>query len=386
MKKRTKESKKRINSLILLIAFTMILMITSTYAWFSTQKDILLSNIEGTVNVAEGLEVSIDGKTWANEIKLTSEILKGLKNSHVPEELTPVSTSGENTEENTEIQMMAGTVKKAPNDDIADKQKRTTMLGLEKITATTALGGVGTLEYPGYIAFDMYLRNSTRDKKTPTILQLNTNSAVTAGKSGTGLENSVRVGLAKFAGKLDVLTETINFDTAPQTFTQIEDFSIWEPNAHLHTSYVQNNNYVKGGVAKGQAIDTFGILNKAVTQEKDGTIKDIYQEDKTNNTNKKIVTLRRAATPESFIDDVSKVYNLPSISQEDGNKAFVIEPDGISKVRVYIWLEGGDPDCVNHASHGQKVIVNLGLIKDVQADKTGNQSCVVVPKQDLGQV
>ena len=127
MKKRTKESKKRINSLILLIAFTMILMITSTYAWFSTQKDILLSNIEGTVNVAEGLEVSIDGKTWANEIKLTSEILGGLRNGHVPEELTPVSTSGENTKENTEIQMMAGTVKKAPNDDKEDKEKRTTM-------------------------------------------------------------------------------------------------------------------------------------------------------------------------------------------------------------------------------------------------------------------
>lgn len=33
------------------------------------------------------------------------------------------------------------------------------------------------------------------------------------------------------------------------------------------------------------------------------------------------------------------------------------------KIRMYVWLEGQDPDCVNFASHGGGIKVNLGLCK-----------------------
>lgn len=48
-----KNSKRRLNSLILLVAFTAIMLIVSTYAWFSTQKTVSISNLTGTVKVAE---------------------------------------------------------------------------------------------------------------------------------------------------------------------------------------------------------------------------------------------------------------------------------------------------------------------------------------------
>ena len=70
MEKRTKESKKRLNSLILLIAFTAILLIASTYAWFTTQKNVSINNLRGVVEVAEGLEISLNGKTWGTKIDL----------------------------------------------------------------------------------------------------------------------------------------------------------------------------------------------------------------------------------------------------------------------------------------------------------------------------
>ena len=66
------EAKKRLNALILLVAFTAILLIVSTYAWFSTQKNVTLSGLHGKVNVAEGLQISLDALNWANEIDLSN--------------------------------------------------------------------------------------------------------------------------------------------------------------------------------------------------------------------------------------------------------------------------------------------------------------------------
>lgn len=60
-----KNSRRRLNSLILLVAFTAIMLIVSTYAWFSTQKNVSIANLNGTVKVAEGLEVSLNAKDWS---------------------------------------------------------------------------------------------------------------------------------------------------------------------------------------------------------------------------------------------------------------------------------------------------------------------------------
>ena len=111
MKTKTKENRKRLHSLILLTAFTAILLITSTYAWFTTQKEVSISNLRGKVEVSEGLQISLDAKTWVQEIDLADETTSltevvsddnGLKigaytgnKNQVPAEFVPVSTSGE---------------------------------------------------------------------------------------------------------------------------------------------------------------------------------------------------------------------------------------------------------------------------------------------------
>ena len=53
----------------------------------------------------------------------------------------------------------------------------------------------------------------------------------------------------------------------------------------------------------------------------------------------------------------------PKITDINGDE-FGIEPNKISKVRVYIWLEGQDPDCVDLASTGDKLNIDLKLTKD----------------------
>ena len=47
-------------------------------------------------------------------------------------------------------------------------------------------------------------------------------------------------------------------------------------------------------------------------------------------------------------------------------------PNQISKVRIYIWLEGQDPDCIDLASTGDKLNVNLKFTKEKTEQKDDN--------------
>jgi len=92
-------TKSPLRRLILLVAFTGILLITSTYAWFTTQNSIKISGIQGTVGAVEGLEVSLDGQNWTNNLALTAENLEAAPGYNViPEYLDPVSTTGTATD------------------------------------------------------------------------------------------------------------------------------------------------------------------------------------------------------------------------------------------------------------------------------------------------
>ena len=68
MENNQRNSRKRLNSLILLVAFTAVMLIISTYAWFSTQKNVTIQGLKGVVNVAEGLQISLDASHWVNSI------------------------------------------------------------------------------------------------------------------------------------------------------------------------------------------------------------------------------------------------------------------------------------------------------------------------------
>ena len=77
MKKKYVQSekrKKRIRAAIMRTGLLAMLLIVSTYAWFTSQKDITLSNLRGTVEVQENMEISLDAKVWKQEIDLTDAV------------------------------------------------------------------------------------------------------------------------------------------------------------------------------------------------------------------------------------------------------------------------------------------------------------------------
>lgn len=399
MQTRTKESRKRLQSLILLTAFTCVLLIVSTYAWFTTQKDVNVSNIRGRVEVAEGLQISLDALNWTQVLDLGDGTTDEEANAsltettgfdyvpyaghrnHVPEEFLPISTSGdkldvpvgeitENKTASTELGMFAGKYE-------GDTTKK---LG-EPVRAVETVTDVSADNYAGYYAFDIFLKNSSKTGVTKDTLQLNSDSSawvlpdgkgITITRSGgetvefkgneaSGLQNTIRVAFARY-GAGETATGVVNADATQadalkNTNQEIGAISIWEPNHNEHTEAIETNIGKLFASGSLPADPFFTKTLKASTPALDnvfdwgdgaqlGQPKTVQTSLYTDDTYGKGYTLEG-------------VKDLTDINGDD----FTLAANSITRLRVYIYLEGQDPDCDNSASRGGGIEVNIGLTK-----------------------
>ena len=422
-KKKVKNKRKtelRIIFFIILVAAA--LFIISTYAWFSTQKNVSITNLTGKVEVAEGLEISLNAKDWTNQLTLgdgeeeysLTDSTKGEgkfgpyagHRNITPKELLPVSTTGNVTGQKiTDLVMLRGTVDGG--------------IKLHKIVATNeALAADPNPEshnsavdkYPGYFAFDAFLKNNSKDA-IDDILQLNYDSSVQVKQDGNaeaGLQNTVRVAIAQYTADGQTTGTGINAlrpGLAPATMqdvdqilqrtgatdnnsagTYIKDVAIWEPNSNDHVSYIiDNNNKITWSVADaktyfGQTVDAATKISYTTTSKiptyalkesaaiYTATINDIYNWSGTETHLEKQRTLQTTRTLDEESGEVldysisEGVQNL--LSADENNGEFKIPAASIIRIRVYVWLEGQDVDCINWASYGGGITVNLGMVKD----------------------
>ena len=412
---RERNSRKRLNSLILLVAFTAILLIVSTYAWFSTQRNVSLGGLEGKVKVAEGLQISLDALNWRNEIDLSQEgIIEYFAQTNgslgsedpnyrtlekpyqgrtnlIPSEYLPVSTTADQNEgigladlnmyngENTGVELK--TITKLPVDNKA-----------------------------GYYAIDFFLQNSSAESTEQTdLLQLVNNSAVKLngvdGRPSTGIQNTFRVAFAQFDD--DGNTANVTVEKTPNQTQILEsttggerkitDVAIWEPNASgaevksestvttyaAHVDYiVQNNNKItfsSGDKAKysidstgkfkpEQALPTYALTTESVGKQ----ITDVYNWDTGVATNGlKFQNTLKTANAGFKTSDIGATsgtdpneegaHNLLSV--KDGTTKFSIPKGKYVRMRMYVWIEGQDVDCINYASLGGKTTLDIGLTK-----------------------
>ncbi len=427
MEKRTKESKKRLNSLILLIAFTAIMLIASTYAWFTTQKNVDIENLRGVVEVAEGLEISLDAKSWSQRINLgdvttdkandTDTLLSILDNAYKdvslgegtashknvdPIELLPVSTIGEHSSNTDRLDMLRGKLENGSFGTITlVDEKNADYLRSSKADAIEDPNQAYTEDdYPSFIAFDLFVKNTSRTaNEGGDVLQLdvdsvvdvlddalnvppdngyNRNGKIYVGKKESGLQNCVRVGFALYeptsdptADQKTALTDLVGQDDGKK----IKDVAIWEPNANAHVEYIVNSNnkvttlaesngdqshdkaaLTPGSMQADSQFFTFGLKNTAVSNPiPEGNL---YTWDATASTHN--LAIQNTVQTKAGKIETSAV-NLKSAT--NGSTDFKIASNKISRVRIYIWLEGQDPDCINFASFGGGIEVDLGLTK-----------------------
>ena len=365
---RSKKNKKKseMNSMFFIILLALVIFIISTYAWFSTQRNVSITNLTGTVEVAEGLEISLDAKNWSNglvlgqnkeagELSIIDDAYSGHRNIS-PTEMLPVSTLGLVSGSQTDLQMLRG--------------KITNSIQLSEIVAMVETEtNPDSTKYPGYFAFDVFLKNSSKQDEIDDVLQLNYDSSLEimeTEKSSTGLQNTARVAFAKYNGTSDVmadqatiLKETAGIGVGAGT-SQITDVAIWEPNSSDHVDYiVQNNNKITGAGANFTAttqMDTYALKSNSIG----ATIADIYKWDgsESNLAVQNVLQTTKSADDYTISEGVQNL-----VSTRDGTSTFGIAPNAVSRIRIYLWLEGQDVDCINYASHGGGIRVNIGLVK-----------------------
>ena len=395
MKEKSQKNKRKseMNAMFFIILIAAVMFIISTYAWFSTQKNVSITNLQGTVEVAEGLEISLDAQNWSNGIVLGKEegqlsIIDNAYTGHhniSPTEMLPVSTLGlVSSNTMTDLKMLRG---KIENSKILSEIKP---MNEQQTDATKT-------DYPGYFAFDIFLKNSSKNDTQDDILQLNYDSSLEimdASKVNTGLQNTARVAFVKYSGTSDVMAKqaTILKETAGvgvgAVSSYISDVAIWEPNSNAHSEYiVTNNNMITWSAADSTAYATktldngkkgFDVTTQmptyALKESSEGaTINDIYKWDGSETKVQKQYVLQTKVTAKASTEDdyalEDGVQDL--VSTSNGTTKFGIAPSKISRIRIYVWLEGQDVDCINYASHGGGIKVNIGLVKGATIGSKG---------------
>jgi len=462
MEKNQRNPRRRLNSLILLVAFTAVMLIVSTYAWFTAQKTVMIGNLQGKVNVAEGIEISLDAVNWSQEIDFSdyytntdvgqyntslNTVYGSVAHNVTPSELLPVSATGKNEVVNSvtggkEVAFYNG--KSAANSSLTPSTTKLSEIIATDPTKTSSSDAA----FAGYFAIDLFLRNSSKLGTGETqgtameTLQLNTTSTatlVTSGTpataaTGTGLQNTLRVALALYQpDTTDATTQSVSVTETSQdkilaaltgADINIQDVAIWEPNADQHVDEIlQNNNKIKwtdddadlylttsvemgtpatAKVGKnrienstthlakfvaGEILPTYALTSSSVST----TIDDVYDWDGSVTTVAKQIALQTKKSAADYTTVDGGVRNLISsktstgediyeygygskttasdiatgtgITAETGAAEFQIYKNQISRIRMYVWLEGQDVDCTNYASHGAGIDLDLGLVK-----------------------
>lgn len=341
MKTTKKQKKSNLKVSLLLLLLAAVLLISSTYAWFLANNTVTISTINVKVETVEGIQISVDADAWKNTI--TNADITGAGATYdkavnqLPGILKPVSSGASSanvTESKLEMYNVTGVDGEA---------------GRSKMVSTKATDTHGTTG--NYITFDVFLNLQSTEAKD---LYITPNSKVawdsvraaadtnTQYQSDKGLQNSARIAFMVF-------NNAATADAASaQGWTYTDGgansaFVLWEPNADAHTTGAMENatKIAPWDVPHAERADLEGETKKVplpysgVKTAFDGT-QNIYFWN---------------ATAANYASSLQAV--TPTIATTAGNterkKVVTLKP-GITKMRMYMWIEGQDIDCYTGAS------------------------------------
>lgn len=330
--RKPEKRRKRLLLLFLLLLVTGVLLGTSTFAWFTANKTVAVNDIQVNVAAQNGIQISVDGTSWKSIVQ-TSDILNATTKyaaavNQVPSSansLAPVSTAG-NIDSNGRMEMYLGDVK-------------TNATTGDYILTATKDEEVANATSGSFIAFDLFFKV---DANSPIYFTPNTR-VVTSDANDTGIKNATRMAFVMLGntttGASLANIQALNAGTSAVKY-------IYEPNYDVHTAAAVNNAY-----------DTYGIT----TTTTGGSLL-AYSGVKAPIPESAAIPLKvpssttHATSYSSYFDPVT--VNYSTIAGFSNNFSGFTLNAGITKVRVYMWIEGQDVDCENSASGGN---VTFGL-------------------------
>ena len=316
--KRKERRRRKIFLAIIMILFVGIVLTASTYAWFTANRTVTVESIDVTVSTSEGLQISVDASNWKSIV--TNADIKGASWTGVKNQIPltddgnitkPVSTIG-TIDSNGLMQMYLGTVMTSEVDG-------DNILTAAKSTEVNGTSG-------DFVVFDLFFRSSAAQQ-----VYLTSGSKVVAsdGSASDGIQNAARVAF--------INEGSVGYGDTPGSAQAKKEGNllwIWEPNYDVHT---------EAGVAN--ALNVYG---KTVGQT--GASKLAYKGVKAPIA--KANNIKLNSTSSDYFADVTTIGSLASgIPDATYLSAFNL-PVGITKIRIYMWIEGQDVDCEDRASGG----------------------------------
>ena len=411
MDRKNNKKSKKIRNLVLLCFLCAVVLSVATYAWFIGMKTVNVNKFDINIATTEGLFLSMDGETWSYNLDVTkAPEYEGNTNQIDNVELIPLSSIGD-------MDSTSSTMK------LFEKGSLTATTGGYRLLASRVNNYTANnnkyAEGNGYVAFDLFIKNMSGQEYyvdnnvlNEEAIYLTTNSSVTVadngGVAGTGIENSVRVAFVQLGRvKQDASAATITSMTCAdqedanhnKTVTGIcRDAQIWEPNNAAHNQNALNwyntscmaRKQGENGADVRDADSYSGSCNTltatgsyasyAISREigindnvniYDGTAYNKYTTNETSYTNYKNAKAIENADDRAAALAAIRLVDFPYFTDTMKNltstarpQFMTLAPNSVTKVRVYIWIEGQDIDNYDFASLGHKISVNFGFTKE----------------------
>ncbi len=334
---RKRMSKKKKYLTIFYIFLLTVLLIVTTYAWFSTALNVQIRDFNVVAAKNSGLSISFDAINYDTFLEISREnIIEDLgarypthTNHWSDNGLVPVSTNGIGS--------------------IPDKFDFYFTDGIYYLNNDKEQPFLRTLKskeddpnpYSYFTSFDIFLKNETGSPVPDNLYLTNETKAIFNGEYSEEMDsllNTMRFGFVKI-GSVDHDTPA----TTVQNMTCIgtcEDV-IYEPYHTTHTDLsIERAKKYGINLRDGSAFPTFGMIKAG------GPIM-----------MKNAVSGSTSLEPEYF--RLQETFN----SQELSQSLFEV-PDGVTKVRVYAWLEAQDIDSLETNSTGAELTLSIDFEKD----------------------
>ena len=334
------------NVSIFVIFMIGVLLIFSSYAWFSTSLNVKIKEFNMIVSRNSGLSISFDGINFDTAIEISRDSLINNLTKTYPNHvnqwaavgLTPVSSNGISNSNSYFFDIFASSGVRYKN-----KQKTHGYINTIKVIDTKPRS------FNYYIAFDIFFKNETGSPVADNLYFDEGTTAYMTSDSGDemqGLVNSLRIGIVK------VGTVPLGSDASTIQNMQCNNNCksiIFEPNSTAHTMLSRERAAKYDlDLRDGEQFPTFAMIKAGGP---------IYVEDNVSGSSKL---------------DYNYFALQKTIKEDDFEEPLFTVPDGITKARVYLWIEGQDIDSLETDSTGADIYVDINFVKDTNGYQAFN--------------
>ena len=359
MKKRNEKHEKRVKRMIVACGLCAIILTASTYAWFIGMKTVNVTAFDVKIAAIDSLSLSLNGKDWSDTVEINEANHKtasydGNTNSWGGEGLVPMSSVGKiDTTSSRMILFEKGSFIK-------------NLSGNEYYTENNVLNEEA-----------IYLTPESEVKVNAAGLE-----GDTANIENSGIENSVRVAFAQIGRVKSTQPETaitgITCKTAGDVTGICDDVhtQIWEPNDTKHVqnavnwytssckkrtgadlTLAESYNGTCGTVTDGTAYPTYAVSGTIIETDQVDNYDGAEYNGYAGSVSETAATGKLMAYP--YFTDTMK-----NLEGNDRPQFITLAPNSVTKVRIYVYLEGQDVDNYDFASLGRQISVAFGFTKE----------------------